>query len=307
MRQCRIFYRCVDWNIKILTRFYPITGRIFYRCVDWNTEETKRADNEAKSHLLQMRGLKPPELKVDADRNSRIFYRCVDWNWKVATKENETVGRIFYRCVDWNLVDKTQLTGFASRIFYRCVDWNLVDETQLAGLAGRIFYRCVDWNLVNETQLASLAESHLLQMRGLKLFEQQWRAFGVYVASFTDAWIETIVNMSVALILSVASFTDAWIETISEGVTDKPEISRIFYRCVDWNLYGVELGNLKVCRIFYRCVDWNSEKSVWWNGKKMSHLLQMRGLKHIAFAQKLNPGESHLLQMRGLKRWLQRD
>ena len=30
------------------------------------------------SHLLQMRGLKPPELKVDADRNSRIFYRCVD-------------------------------------------------------------------------------------------------------------------------------------------------------------------------------------------------------------------------------------
>ena len=218
-------------------------------------------------------------------RQCRIFYRCVDWNWKVATKENETVGRIFYRCVDWNLVDKTQLTGFASRIFYRCVDWNLVDETQLAGLAGRIFYRCVDWNLVNETQLASLAESHLLQMRGLKLFEQQWRAFGVYVASFTDAWIETIVNMSVALILSVASFTDAWIETISEGVTDKPEISRIFYRCVDWN----------------------SEKSVWWNGKKMSHLLQMRGLKHIAFAQKLNPGESHLLQMRGLKRWLQRD
>ena len=31
----------------------------------------------------------------------------------------------------------------------------------------------------------------------------------------------------------VASFTDAWIETISEGVMDKPEISRIFYRCVD--------------------------------------------------------------------------
>ena len=30
------------------------------------------------SHLLQMRGLKPPELRVDADRNSRIFYRCVD-------------------------------------------------------------------------------------------------------------------------------------------------------------------------------------------------------------------------------------
>ena len=36
----RIFYRCVDWNIKILTRFYPIT-----------------------SHLLQMRGLKPHSLR----------------------------------------------------------------------------------------------------------------------------------------------------------------------------------------------------------------------------------------------------
>ena len=28
-------------------------------------------------------------------------------------------------------------------------------------------------------------------MRGLKLSAQQWRAFDVYVASFTDAWIET--------------------------------------------------------------------------------------------------------------------
>ncbi len=53
-------------------------------------------------------------------------------------------------------------------------------------------------------------ESHLLQMRGLK----QGAAYAKTLAE-------------------VASFTDAWIETISEGVTDKPEISRIFYRCVD--------------------------------------------------------------------------
>ena len=53
-------------------------------------------------------------------------------------------------------------------------------------------------------------ESHLLQMRGLK-HQPNYHAQHGYVASFTDAWIETIVNMSVALILS----------------------SRIFYRCVD--------------------------------------------------------------------------
>ena len=232
-----------------------------------------------------MRGLKLLLCLLLFRLLSRIFYRCVDWNVNCCCHIVINQSRIFYRCVDWNIKILTRFYPITGRIFYRCVDWNYRLYDLANGVACRIFYRCVDWNLVNETQLASLAESHLLQMRGLKLFEQQWRAFGVYVASFTDAWIETIVNMSVALILSVASFTDAWIETISEGVTDKPEISRIFYRCVDWN----------------------SEKSVWWNGKKMSHLLQMRGLKHIAFAQKLNPGESHLLQMRGLKRWLQRD
>ena len=55
----RIFYRCVDWNIKKTTRFYPITGRIFYRCVDWNRLPST----------------------IDARTLSRIFYRCVDWNW----------------------------------------------------------------------------------------------------------------------------------------------------------------------------------------------------------------------------------
>ena len=34
----------------------------------------------------------------------------------------------------------------------------------------------------------------------------------------------------------------------------------------------------------------------------LSHLLQMRGLKHEAFGDELDIRESHLLQMRGLKR-----
>ena len=64
-------------------------------------------------------------------------------------------------------------------------------------------------------------ESHLLQMRGLKLLLCLTLISVIGVASFTDAWIETIVNMSVALILSVASFTDAWIETTREEHQDQ--------------------------------------------------------------------------------------
>ena len=77
-------------------------------------------------------------------------------------------------------------------------------------------------------------ESHLLQMRGLKLsrfrrIEQRRKI----VASFTDAWIETLLHLEQIFVPLVASFTDAWIET-----TRKPGMSvegkgRIFYRCVD--------------------------------------------------------------------------
>ena len=38
----------------------------------------------------------------------------------------------------------------------------------------------------------------------------------IYVASFTDAWIETIrADVARRCVEEVASFTDAWIETIS--------------------------------------------------------------------------------------------
>ena len=52
------------------------------------------------------------------------------------------------------------------------------------------------------------------------------------VASFTDAWIETGLYVSVIKRGAVASFTDAWIETFLSKMTEKV-LSRIFYRCVD--------------------------------------------------------------------------
>ena len=53
-------------------------------------------------------------------------------------------------------------------------------------------------------------ESHLLQMRGLKRKCQRLQTL-YYVASFTDAWIETLFCL-----LLINDFS-----------------SRIFYRCVD--------------------------------------------------------------------------
>ena len=57
-------------------------------------------------------------------------------------------------------------------------------------LLRRIFYRCVDWN------------------------SGKWRPKpDATVASFTDAWIETIILFEWIKSTPVASFTDAWIET----------------------------------------------------------------------------------------------
>ena len=50
-------------------------------------------------------------------------------------------------------------------------------------------------------------------MRGLKLRLQARAGRQLQVASFTDAWIETIMMKFIVLDHGVASFTDAWIET----------------------------------------------------------------------------------------------
>ena len=55
--------------------------------------------------------------------------------------------------------------------------------------------------------------SHLLQMRGLKQNQLCKRYRPHQVASFTDAWIETLFDQAVQQLYRVASFTDAWIET----------------------------------------------------------------------------------------------
>ncbi len=159
-----------------------------------------------------MRGLKLWAGKefVFAER-SRIFYRCVDWNILSSTNVGRTNSRIFYRCVDWNLRERRSFFAMPSHLL------------QMRGLK-----RCAI------SRVASTALSHLLQMRGLKL------TFAVE----NSIW-------------KVASFTDAWIETVRMRLYITLIFGRIFYRCVDWNCDEESIVMGIMCRIFYRCVDWN--------------------------------------------------
>ena len=68
-------------------------------------------------------------------------------------------------------------------------------------------------------------ESHLLQMRGLKHHD---------ITSNTTKIRGLKLGGGLGLANSmVASFTDAWIETITTIRTAITSYSRIFYRCVD--------------------------------------------------------------------------
>ena len=145
-------------------------------------------------------------------------------------------------------------------------------------------------------------KSHLLQMRGLKR-ETDAKVNLSEVASFTDAWIETADNTEEYQ----PPFSRIFYRCVDwnrhgAGVFSQCR-RRIFYRCVDWNFFGgISLNIFSVAsftdawiettkgmmiqlfrksRIFYRCVDWNSGYTGSSAGIPLSHLLQMRGLKHV--------------------------
>ena len=120
--------------------------------------------------------------------------------------------------------------------------------------------------------------SHLLQMRGLKLVTDTGVAISFCVASFTDAWIETLADdrldqmfkshllqmrgLKLATAsgcephLTVASFTDAWIETCCTGC---------FRRCE------------QVASFTDAWIETRESRNIYIDIR--SHLLQMRGLK----------------------------
>ena len=153
--------------------------------------------------------------------------------------------------------------------------------------------------LLSRSCLMERRSSHLLQMRGLK--HHLWYAVPQRgkVASFTDAWIETIrclknkrCVLSHLLQMRGLKLSDQTNEANQRGRIFYRCVDwnlkmylglvrlqgRIFYRCVDWNKKNLAEESIRVSRIFYRCVDWNTVKA---HGRNLplSHLLQMRGLK----------------------------
>ena len=97
-------------------------------------------------------------------------------------------------------------------------------------------------------------ESHLLQMRGLKHFGLDWKHHRHKVASFTDAWIETCLPLTI----------DA--RTLSHllqmrGLKLKHGLAQLIWtRSHLLQMRGLKLNGKKtynrwISRIFYRCVD----------------------------------------------------
>ena len=211
-RPGRIFYRCVDWNSVVNAVMIGYFCRIFYRCVDWNKQKWRLICLSTKSHLLQMRGLKPV-VGLFTIKDERVASFTDAWieTWLYCT---------CYWCLWSHLLQMRGLklsilnkrTEKVCRIFYRCVDWNRISLQRRKLTKSRIFYRCVDWNIKILTRFYPITESHLLQMRGLKL---ERLLFGM-------KWCKShLLQM--------------------RGLKQKPILiirttrCRIFYRCVDWN------------------------------------------------------------------------
>ena len=144
---CRIFYRCVDWNIKINRRS---KSKIVASFTDAWIETVILVVNigGCESHLLQMRGLKQRSI-IDTLKSitSHLLQmrglKPVGSNSLIAVRRSHLLQmrglkqlapwlteplnrRIFYRCVDWNFQKRFYPAGNYSRIFYRCVDWNYI-------------------------------------------------------------------------------------------------------------------------------------------------------------------------------------
>ena len=208
-------------------------GRIFYRCVDWNNLE----------------GETPEET------DSRIFYRCVDWNTTSVEKAMEAQSRIFYRCVDWNFERMEESRQALSRIFYRCVDWNQTGVNIIKATRMSHLLQMRGLKQVLSFFSFSFSLSHLLQMRGLKrLTDAQKTQVERRIFYRCVDWNQRVRKGT--LKNDVASFTDAWIETISD-----------FWKVATKESHLLQMRGLKrrvskriwrnESRIFYRCVDWN--------------------------------------------------
>ena len=168
---CRIFYRCVDWNSK--DKLYLHRWVVASFTDAWiETTHAWWRKRSSWSHLLQMRGLK--HIACGSRWNGKLVASFTD-AWIETTRLTlsilycsvasftdawiETFWMIF-RVISARS-HLLQMRGLKQYLFQNFVCHH-----------SRIFYRCVDWNT-----------------GGIK------KAPGERVASFTDAWIETFMNV----------------------------------------------------------------------------------------------------------------
>ena len=216
--------------------------------------------------------------------------------------------------------DKQYVNGLG-RIFYRCVDWNRLFRLWVHVYLRRIFYRCVDWNNLKFVKQLVESESHLLQMRGLKRLTPQLLLFVLesHLLQMRGLKLQ-LGGMSISCYVSHLLQMRGLKPIKQERII--ASISRIFYRCVDWNIPGALITKHSIVASFtdawietnYVIIP-NEERQVasftdaWietnmsieFNAGLQSHLLQMRGLKQQIILRRYQYNRSHLLQMRGLK------
>ena len=146
----RIFYRCVDWNFSAggTNKFSTVasfTDAWIETCFGLEME------SRWKSHLLQMRGLKPNfVMLLEVDPRSHLLQMRGLKQWPSAICRKRTMSHLL------------QMRGLK----------HVGNVLALQCRVCRIFYRCVDWNRCFGKSNEAGSWSHLLQMRGLK---PSWR------------------------------------------------------------------------------------------------------------------------------------
>ena len=190
-----------------------------------------------KSHLLQMRGLKLLSRPPDPEDQGRIFYRCVDWN--LACKPCCQIKKVASFTDAWIETQIYPATFADFRVASFTDAWIETRETWLINVISDVasftdawIETINDFRNVNAYQVASFTDawietlgsqaglatclSHLLQMRGLKLF--LWQYLIQHIRRIFYRCVD-------------------W-----NSITNNPypdTTGRIFYRCVDWNSMGM--------------------------------------------------------------------
>ena len=131
---------------------------------------------------------------------------------------------------------------------------------------------------MSSIKLFTNMESHLLQMRGLKLDSYKWRYHSrgrIFYRCVDWNWIDKNNRMQAFSRIFYRCVDWNTVTEVSDKILGQSHLlqmrglkqwstcqlrlyySRIFYRCVDWNNRSANSDSDQYGRIFYRCVDWN--------------------------------------------------